>query len=372
MKPRPPKAIEAVVGLLVPPVHREHVLGDLHERYTSLWHYIVDSVRTVPLVILSQIARTTAPRVLLMEACAVYGSFLAVVSLQGVWLQGTSFLFEQSEFLRLAIPAVAGLLALVVGDAYATPGIERRLRSTLGAALCIAFAFLSQAALSVSYPDLVTPRWIMIFGGGMSLLLLSTLRLWFLPGVDRLRPAPVSRGVSMTHDEIRLKAQEFETKIKRRNRGEYIAVAVVIAFFGWRLVSSANLILNAGGALIIAGALYVAHHLRKRGSARTLRADAAFVSSVAFYRTELERQRDLGRRVWWWYIGPFIPGGVVLYWELGAANEYSVQSLAVRGTVVMLFFLLVGQLNKKTARKLQHEIDELSAMERQNELEGHS
>ena len=367
MKPRPPKAIEAVVGLLIPPVHREHVLGDLHERYTSPWQYIVDSVRTVPLVILSQIGRTTAYRVLLLEACAVYGSFLAVA-----WLQGTSFLYEQSGFLRLAIPAVAGLVALLVGDAYAIPRIERRLRSTLGAALCVAFAFLSQAALSVSYPDLVTPSWIMILGGGMSLLLLSTLRLWFLPDVDRLRRAPVSGGVSLTHDEIRLKAQEFETKIKRRNRGEYIAVAVVIAFFGWRLASSANLILNAGGALIIAGALYVAHHLRKRGSPKTLPADASFVNSVAFYRTELERQRDLGRRVWWWYIGPFIPGGVVLYWGLGAANEYSVQSLAVRGTVVMLFFLLVGQLNKKTARKLQHEIDELSAMERQNELEGHS
>ena len=283
MRPRPPKAIEAVVGLLVPPVHREHVLGDLHERYTSSGQYIVDSVRTVPLVILSQIARTTAPRVLLMEACAVYGSFLAAVWLQGVWLQGTSFLFEQSEVLQLVIPAIAGLLALVVGDAYATPGIERRLRSTLGAALCVAFAFLSQAALSVSYPDLLTPRWIMILGGGMSLLLLSTLRLWFLPGVDRLRPAPVSGGVSMTHKEIRRKAQEFETKIKRRNRGEYIAVAVLVAIFGWQLASSANLIANIGGALIIAGALYVAHHLRKQGSAKTLPADAAFVNSVAFY-----------------------------------------------------------------------------------------
>ena len=371
MKPRPPKAIEAVVGLLIPPVHREHVLGDLHERCTSPWQYLMDSVRTVPLVILSQIARTTAPRVLLMEACAVYGSFLAAVWLQGVWSQGTSFLFEQSEVLQLVIPAIAGLLALVVGDAYATPGIERRLRSTLGAALCVAFAFLSQAALSVSYPDLVTPRWIMILGGGMSLLLLSTLRLWFLPGVDRLRPAPVSGGVSMTHKEIRRKAQEFETKIKRRNRGEYIAVAVLVAIFGWQLASSANLIANIGGALIIAGALYVAHHLRKQGSAKTLPADAAFVNSVAFYRTELERQRDLLRRVWLWYLGPLIPGGVVMYWGLGAADRYSVQSL-VGGTVVMLFLLLIGKLNKMAAGQLQHEIDELQAVRSQNEPEGDS
>ena len=212
----------------------------------------------------------------------------------------------------------------------------------------------------------------MILGGGLSLLLLSTLRLWFLPGVNRLRPAPVSGGVSMTHKEIRRKAREFETKIKRRNRGEYIAAAVLIGICGWRLVSSANPILNAGGALIIAGALYVAHQLRKRGSARTLPGDVAFVNSVAFYRTELERQRDLLRRVWSWYIGPLIPGAVVLYWGFAAANEYSVQSLAVRGTVVILVSVLIGQLNKWAAGKLQHEIDELSAMERQNELEDHS
>ncbi len=212
----------------------------------------------------------------------------------------------------------------------------------------------------------------MILGGGMSLLLLSALRLWFLPGVDRLRPASVSSGLPTTLDEIRRKAQEFETKIKRRNRGEYIAVAVLVAVCGWRLVSSANLIAKAGGALIMAGALYVAHHLRKRGSARTPPADANFVNCLAFYRTELERQRDLLRRVWSWYIGPLVPGAVVVWWGFAAANEYSVQFLAVKATLVMLFCLLAGKLNKKAAGKLQHEIDELQAVRSQNEPEGHS
>ncbi len=89
------------------------------------------------------------------------------------------------------------------------------------------------------------------------------------------------------------------------------------------------------------------------------------------YRTELERQRDLLRRVWLWYLGPLIPGGVVMYWGLGAADRYSVQSL-VGGTVVMLFLLLIGKLNKMAAGQLQHEIDELQAVRSQNEPEGDS
>ena len=214
MQPRPYRAIEAVVGRLIPCAQREHVLGDLHERYTSLGQYIVDAVRTVPLVILSQIVRTTAPRLLLIEACAVYGSFLAAA-----WVLDPSFLYQQSGFLRLAIPAVAGLVALVVGDAYANPRTERHFRSTLGAILCVVCALVSHGALSFACPDLVTPRLILTLGALISLPLLSTLRRRLLPDADRLRPASAG-GASMTDIEIRRKVQEFDTRIRRRNRRE--------------------------------------------------------------------------------------------------------------------------------------------------------
>lgn len=59
MKSRPPRLLERVIALLIPPAYREHVLGDLYERYTKLWRYIVDAARTVPLVLLSHIRRNT-------------------------------------------------------------------------------------------------------------------------------------------------------------------------------------------------------------------------------------------------------------------------------------------------------------------------
>jgi hypothetical protein len=44
MEAGPPKVIEAVVRTLVPPASREHVLGDLRERYVSPGRYVIDAL----------------------------------------------------------------------------------------------------------------------------------------------------------------------------------------------------------------------------------------------------------------------------------------------------------------------------------------
>jgi hypothetical protein len=70
METHPPKLIEAIVERLVPPACREHVLGDLSERYESPGQYMMDAVRTIPLVIASQVRRTSKIGVVVAEACA--------------------------------------------------------------------------------------------------------------------------------------------------------------------------------------------------------------------------------------------------------------------------------------------------------------
>ena len=57
----PPKVIERVVQLLMPPASREHVLGDLSERYVSPRQYLVDALRTLPFVVVSRVRRTSNP-----------------------------------------------------------------------------------------------------------------------------------------------------------------------------------------------------------------------------------------------------------------------------------------------------------------------
>jgi hypothetical protein len=72
----PARAIETIVAWLVPPACREEIVGDLHERYRSPLQYVWEVVRAVPLVIASRIRRTADPHVLLIQALALYLSFL--------------------------------------------------------------------------------------------------------------------------------------------------------------------------------------------------------------------------------------------------------------------------------------------------------
>ena len=83
MNSGPPKTVEALVAVLVPPACREEVLGDLHERYRSAAQYSLDAASTVPLVILSRIHRTADSRALLIQAFAFYASFLAAAWIDG-------------------------------------------------------------------------------------------------------------------------------------------------------------------------------------------------------------------------------------------------------------------------------------------------
>ncbi len=178
----PSKAAEAIVAILLPPACREEVLGDLHERSRSRLQYAADALSTVPLVILSRIRRTADPQVLLIQAFALYASFLTAG-----WFKDASLLQAQWGLLRLAIPPGMALLGLILEDAYATPGHRSPLRLLRGPLLGFGLAVGSQVVFRAGKSDLAIPPWIMIYGSAMSLLLTSAVRLLFPPVTDRLQ-----------------------------------------------------------------------------------------------------------------------------------------------------------------------------------------
>jgi len=63
MNRQPPALLERLASRLLPRASREHVLGDLAERYSSPARYIVDAGRTIPFVVGSQFARSGHLRV---------------------------------------------------------------------------------------------------------------------------------------------------------------------------------------------------------------------------------------------------------------------------------------------------------------------
>ncbi len=180
MHAAPPKAVEKIVGFLIPPASREEVLGDLYERCTSTRQYIPDALLVLPMVILSRIRRTADSQVLLMEALALYLSYMGAA-----WLRDRAFLYGDLGYLRLAIPAAIVLLGVILDDAYAKPGRRSVLKSMRGLAVGIGVASLSQIVLYTGNRALALPPWIMLYGSAICLLLASCVRVLFPPVTDR-------------------------------------------------------------------------------------------------------------------------------------------------------------------------------------------
>jgi hypothetical protein len=176
--------------------------------------------------------------------------------------------------------------------------------------------------------------------------------------------------VKMSLDEIRRKVRKHEWTIRRRNGIEYVAIAAVVLFFGFSMLRLENTLMRVGEGLCIAGGLYVGYQLYRRGSARAVRGDMALTTCLDFHRRELERQRDYLQGSWSWYLGPLIPGIVVIMLGGAMANPGHLRHprlfIAAYAGFCALAFYWVRQLHKRCARRLQGQIDELNAVERQS------
>ena len=188
MEARPRPLIEAVVGRLLPPACREHVLGDLHERYVSTGQYVLDAARTIPFVVWGQIRRNSSASLAIAEVSAVYIALLSALA-----TLNPGALTDSSAPLRPAIPSAAVLVALVLRDAW----IGRRQRTSLhaaaDAALGVACAVVPQTVLIVVGSPLALPPNVCLSGSFMSVMLLSGVRIALVPN-DRRAATADARG----------------------------------------------------------------------------------------------------------------------------------------------------------------------------------
>jgi len=176
MPSRPPKILEAIVSIFIPPACREEVLGDLHERYTRPVQYVFLAMRVVPFVIVSRIRRTADAQILMMEGLLIYASYLAAA-----WYTDTTLLMDQWGFFRLAVPPVLAVAFMIVEDAWSPLKERSALRLTGEVAMGTLFAFLLMVR---RLPDTLN-----LVGASASLLLVSTVRIMFRPQVDRPQAA---------------------------------------------------------------------------------------------------------------------------------------------------------------------------------------
>ena len=162
-------------------------------------------------------------------------------------------------------------------------------------------------------------------------------------------------------DEIRDCALRFERAIRRRNLREQVAGALVIAVFGLYFWALDGPWTRTGSLLVIAGSLYVAVQMRKRGSLGAGPADAPLIDSFC---ADLERQRDALLSVWRWYLLPLVPGLVVFSVGLEVDNPPGAwASLAIYLAIGIAMFVGIHALNQRAASQLQSEIDKLRELQ---------
>ena len=172
-----PKYLENIFRLLFPPACREHVLGDLQERYKSPKSYVIDALSVLGPVIISAIRRTTDPQVFLIEAVTIYLSFMT-----SSWYLGErTFLYNHAGFVRLALPTTIAAVALLFCNAYSDTTKTSYSKPILQSATSLSLAFLGQALLFDSNANLSVPFRTLLYGSLLSLLLISPIRILFPP-----------------------------------------------------------------------------------------------------------------------------------------------------------------------------------------------
>lgn len=175
--------------------------------------------------------------------------------------------------------------------------------------------------------------------------------------------------VIMSERELQRRAYRLQARIRWRNIGEYSAAVLIAALSAYFFLHFQTVLLRAGAGLIAAGVAYVTWQLARHGSAGSLPSDALVTSSLDFLITQLERQRNLLRRIWSWYLLPLLPGLMVFLFGLsqlpssrGTGYELSQSTIVHTAVACVVGFALIAALNQGVARRLQREIKFLSSL----------
>jgi len=180
--------------------------------------------------------------------------------------------------------------------------------------------------------------------------------------VQKLWQCQPVEGTKMSLDVIRKRAAKFERRILWRNVREYVASLIAAVLLGSFLIRAHDLLSRITFGLFLAGMVWIVVQLHRKGSMKKLPVGVDTLTSMRFYRAELERQREVVSSVWSWYLAPLVPGFLV--YTVGYAIRFprpaAWAGLLLLDAIVAGMFYLIWKLNMRAARCLKHMIDELN------------
>lgn len=328
----PPAWLEKMVLALIPPGAREAVAGDLCETYGTPRQYAREALRTLPLVVLSQMRRNLNLPALLLQSGLVYFCLGPITA-------------------SLAVPV------LLLNNTY-QPITRPCPRRALRAAILVASAalvFLQAASLTMGaaiHAGLDRTTWMsLLFLGPMLSPMMGLFRAGLILDGDH-RTALAANDMSAA--ELTDTYQGFARRTRWHNmlEGGALLAAGSFAFFFLRDAISIPLI-----ALYVLAALA----LLLQGALRALPQSADFVTCRAHFQAELTRRQRQRHFLWWLWFAPVL---AALYLKLveGMVADGK-PMLAVLGSVAAILscFLIIA-LNREYGGRIQEQVGRLDRM----------
>jgi hypothetical protein len=341
METRPPEMIARIVRALVPPASREHVLGDLQERFVSPRRYLVEALQTLPFVVASRVRRTTHPLGLLLA-----GAFLWFAAFWGN---------RQESWLAAVIPSLITLTTLALRDAYREAAPPRPREIAFDMALAAAGVLLSQLILSMTIPALLLTRDTLLVGFPLGYVILFFMRLQTPGGL--YRSPGFARSISL--QDLRTEIDCYEATIRRAIRIEIGACIVVAVCFTGFLWAPAPLIGKIGGGLTSAAALFVWWFLHHHGRVRPIPATLGFAESIAAYRADLQRRLRISESYLWWYVIPLMTGIGLMIIGPQLQRGKSVPSILLSVLILAVVGGILVIVQRGATHKLQQRLEQL-------------
>lgn len=323
----PPPWLERMVLLAIPPQARESVAGDLWETYQDPQRYAAEALRTVPLVILSQMRRNLNPPALMLQGALI--------------------------FLYLGGPATLLLLpVLLLRDAYQPterPCPRHAIREAIflsSTAMVLLFLFMSVHPPFPVRAGVDPFTWLSLF---LAALFLSPFLCLFRAGLIMQgdRRLPPAAG-DMSKEALTGAYETFLRAAFCRNMLEGAALAFAAAcgfFFAWN-------------PLLIGLFVLAAIYLLLDGTPRVSSA-CDFASIRALYQRELTRQERLRRFLRWLWFAPVV---MALHTRLVANTAEDTLILLLNCVATAILCFLVAALNREYSGRVQEEIGSLDRM----------
>ncbi|MDZ7693476.1 MAG: hypothetical protein U5K69_20555 [Balneolaceae bacterium] len=151
-------------------------------------------------------------------------------------------------------------------------------------------------------------------------------------------------------DIVSAKMDKLEQSTRKRDRLEIIASVVLIAIFGYLLVTSPSIWTKLGSVIIMASAVYIIYKL-KSAQLRQLRNPASVdIPMDEHLQRELKRikqQRKLLKGVAWWYIAPLTVGLLFITFGGDSGLWFKIGYMVF----VLVFGVVVWWLNQRVVNQ---------------------